>query len=993
MPRRSVLTDLEVQELLAFPVSPEEIVKHYTLSEEDIVLIRQHRGEPQRLGFAVLLCAMRFPGIVLDAGVEVPEPILKFIARQLGIDTGAWAQYARRSPTRREHLLELQKVYGFKLFDSADYKALLQELIELALLTDRGISIGEKLIELLTDRKILAPASKTIQFLCSEAVIKGTKELYSRLLANLSEEHFTRLDKLLTIRGESSSSVFAWLIAPPGKPTPSQILKHLERLKYLDELGLPKDIENRIHQNRLRKMSREGRQMNAQHLHNFEKQRRYATLVAICIEIRSSIIDECIDLQERHLRKLQRRAKLKYAEHFINTGKSMSDVVRDFSKIMQAIFKAKQDGTDIQVAIENVMTWEELAIDIEAAERLCKPKNFNPIAYIDSSYASVRNYSPKFLEALKLKGSNSETGLLKAVDLLKKINAEGLRKLPSDAPVDFVSQRWRSLVFTDEGLDRHFYEFCVLTEIKNALYSGDLWIEGSRRFRAFDDHLIPMDRFEELRKTQNLPVMVTTNCEEYLDTRIAFMEARLDAVEAQAKANQLPDAVITESGITITPLDKNVPDEAEALQAKIESMLPRIKITDLLMEVDQWTNFSEAFVNLKNGESVKDRFLLYTILLADGINLGLRKMSEACPGMSYPKLSWMQSWYVRSDTYTAALAKLINTQHNLPFAAYWGDGTTSSSDGQFFPTTGHARISGQINMKYGLSPGKTLYSFVSDQHGPFHPILIHSPIGDAPYVMDGLMHHETDLKIREHYTDTGGFTEHVFALMHFIGFRFAPRIKGLKDNKLYVPANGKTYDTLSPLIAPNRLNLKCIRQQWDAVLRLAASIKTGTVTSSLMLRALGRTRLQSSLAIALRELGRIERTLFMLDWFQSEELRRRVQIGLNKGEAHNSLARAVFFNRLGEIRDRNLHSQEHRMSGLNFLTAAIVLWNTVYIERAVESLRRKGERFDENLLQYTSPLPWGHITLTGDYLWETTRLPEKGKYRPLIVPKEYDFIA
>ncbi|MDR2068027.1 MAG: Tn3 family transposase [Holosporaceae bacterium] len=970
--------------LLAFPISPEEIAQHYTLSEEDIALIRQHRGDPQRFGFAVLLCAMRHPGIVLNTGVAVPEPVLKFIASQLEIEVDAWFQYAKRPSTRREHLLELQKIYDFRLFTSADYKTLLPELIELAILTDRGISIGEKLIEFLSDRKILAPVSKTIQFLCSEAVMKGTKELYDRLLVNLSEEHFARLDKLLTLREKSSSSVFAWLIASPGKPTPPQILKHLERLQYLDELDLPKDIEKSIHQNRLRKIAREGRQMTAQHLRDFEKRRRYATLVAVCIESRSSVIDECIDLQERHLRKLQRRAKLKHAEHFINTGKSMSDVVLDFAKIMQAILKAQQDGTDIKVAIENVTTWEELATDIEAAERLCKPKNFNPIAYIDSSYASVRSYSPQFLEALKLKGSNSEAGLLGAVELLKKMNAEGLRKLPPDAPVDFVSQRWHPLVFTDEGLNRHFYEFCVLTEIKNALYSGDLWIEDSRRFRAFDDHLIPMDRFEELKKAQKLPVMVTTDCEEYLDTRIAFMEARLDSVEAQAKANLLPNAVITEGGITISPLDKNVPAEAEVLQAKIESMLPRIKITDLLMEVDQWTNFSEAFVSLKNGEPVKDRLLLYTILLADGINLGLRKMSEACPGMSYPKLSWLQSWFVRSDTYTAALAKLINTQHNLPFSAYWGDGTTSSSDGQFFSTTGHARISGQINMKYGLNPGKTLYSFVSDQHGPFHPILIHSPIGDAPYVMDGLMHHETDLKIREHYTDTAGFTEHVFALMHFIGFRFAPRIKRLKDNKLYVPANGKTYDTLSPLIAPNRLNLKCIRQQWDAVLRLAASIKTGTVTSSLMLRALGRTRLQSSLAVALRELGRIERTLFMLDWFQSEELRRRVQIGLNKGEAHNSLARAVFFNRLGEIRDRTLHAQEHRMSGLNFLTAAIVLWNTVYIERAVETLRQKGERFDENLLQYTSPLPWEHIALTGDYLWETNRLPEEGKYRPLM---------
>jgi hypothetical protein len=195
----------------------------------------------------------------------------------------------------------------------------------------------------------------------------------------------------------------------------------------------------------------------------------------------------------------------------------------------------------------------------------------------------------------------------------------------------------------------------VLNEVKNALYAGDLWIEGSRRFRAFDDHLISMERFKTLRDAQKLPVVVTTNCEEYLDARVAFMETRLDEVELQAKANQLPKVVISETGIKITPLEKDVPDEAKDLQRKIESMLPRIKVTDLLMEVDRWTNFSESFVNLKTGEPVEDQLLLYTILLADGINLGLRKMSEACPGMSYPKLSWMHSWYVRSDTYSTAL--------------------------------------------------------------------------------------------------------------------------------------------------------------------------------------------------------------------------------------------------------------------------------------------------------------------------------------------------
>ena len=135
--------------------------------------------------------------------------------------------------------------------------------------------------------------------------------------------------------------------------------------------------------------------------------------------------------------------------------------------------------------------------------------------------------------------------------------------------------------------------------------------------------------------------------------------------------------------------------------------------------------------------------------------------------------------------------------------------------------------------------------------------------------------------------------------------------------------------------------------------------------------------------MALRELGRIERTLFILDWLQSVELRRRVQAGLNKGEARNALARAVFFNRLGEIRDRGFEQQRYRASGLNLVTAAVVLWNTVYLERAVSALQEHGQVVNETLLQYLSPLGWEHINLTGDYLWRRSAKLKQGKYRSL----------
>jgi TnpA family transposase len=368
--------------------------------------------------------------------------------------------------------------------------------------------------------------------------------------------------------------------------------------------------------------------------------------------------------------------------------------------------------------------------------------------------------------------------------------------------------------------------------------------------------------------------------------------------------------------------------------------------------------------------------------LADAINLGLTKMAESCPGTTYAKLSWLQAWHIRDETYSPALAQLVNAQANQPFAAYWGDGTTSSSDGQRFRAGGKAESTGHINPKYGSEPGRTFYTHVSDQYAPFSTKVINVGIGESTYVLDGLLYHESDLRVEEHYTDTAGFTDHVFALMHLLGFRFAPRIRDLAETKLYIPRGD--YPSLKPMIG-DTLNIKQIRNHWDEILRLVASIKQGTVTASLMLRKLGSFPRQNGLAIALRELGRIERTLFILDWLQNVELRRRVHAGLNKGEARNSLARAVFFNQLGEIRDRSFEQQRYRASGLNLVTAAIVLWNTVYLERAIQALRNQGYPITDELLKFLSPLGWEHINLTGDYLWKTNSKLAEGKFRPLRV--------
>jgi TnpA family transposase len=195
---------------------------------------------------------------------------------------------------------------------------------------------------------------------------------------------------------------------------------------------------------------------------------------------------------------------------------------------------------------------------------------------------------------------------------------------------------------------------------------------------------------------------------------------------------------------------------------------------------------------------------------------------------------------------------------------------------------------GDINARHGSEPGVAFYTHVSDQFGPFHTKVIAATASEAPHVLDGLLCHQTGLQIVEHYTDTGGATDHVFGLCHLFGFRFAPRRRDIKDRRLYL-LPGMTVDpALEPLVGGTS-DVPYIEANWNDLLRLGTSIHAGTATASGMLRRLAAFPRQNGLAIALREIGRLERTLFTPDRIRDLELRRRAQAGLNKGGARNAL--------------------------------------------------------------------------------------------------------
>ena len=409
--------------------------------------------------------------------------------------------------------------------------------------------------------------------------------------------------------------------------------------------------------------------------------------------------------------------------------------------------------------------------------------------------------------------------------------------------------------------------------------------------------------------------------------------------------------------------------------------MPPARVTERMLEVHRWTGFADCFTHLHTGLPAEDPRVVITAILADATNMGLTRMAEACSLATYRQLAWQAAWHLREDTYRPAIGVVADMQQRQPLAALFGAADVSSSDGQHFLTAGQAEALGAHNARYGHERSALVYTHTSARHAPYHAVAI-PPAGEAAYVIDGLLYHEADLSILTHHTDGGGVSDHNFALADLLGFRFAPRIPNIADRKLYAFGPAFTWPALAPFIA-GRPEEKLIEAYWDDVLRLTCSVRTGVVSASLMLKRLGAYPRQNGLALAMREIGRIERTLWTLDWIELPSLRRQATAELNKGESRHALARAVAFHRLGRLRDRTAALLQHRASALALVTGAIALWNTMYLGRALEALRARGEAIPDALLAHVAPSGWQHINLTGDYLWGADGSLGPDGFRPL----------
>ncbi len=610
------MTEAQIAALFDPPTDRRELVRYYTLSDADIAMIRRCRGDHSRLGYALMLCYLRHPGRPLHANERPPVALVSSVAEQIDVSPEAFDDYLASEQNRRRHAAELQDRLRLRPFSTRQAAELSSWLLPHAIENDRLVHLVELAMEECRCRRIIVPPPRALERLCVEVRYRARREIQRRLTDGLSAERRQRLDTLTQRRAETNQSWLAWLRQMPEATKPVAMLGLIERLEHVRAINIDPTRGHLVHQARLAQLVREASRTTAQHIAEYERQRRHATLVAVTLDLVASLTDHAIDLFDRLIGTMFRKAEGRHARAFQADGRAINEKVRLYARVGAALIAARETKQDAFDAIAAILPWDRFRETVAEAEALARSEEFDAYQMLGEHYAGVRRWSPTFLATLAFQGVPTAAPLLRAIDVLRDMNKSSVPSLPKSVPTSFIRERWARYVLPSGGIDRRYYELCVLSELRDRLRAGDVWVVGSRRYRSFEERLISPEALRELEQGGMLPVAVNTDFEQFIADRRALLDERLAAVDLKAKDGLLPDVTLERGVLKITPIEKTTPPEAEALAARLYALLPRIRITDLLSEVAQWTLFTDCFTHLRTGETAADERVLLAGLLA-----------------------------------------------------------------------------------------------------------------------------------------------------------------------------------------------------------------------------------------------------------------------------------------------------------------------------------------------------------------------------------------
>lgn len=975
--------------------TPAQLARYFYLDDSDRGLISVRRSDHNRLGFALQLCTVRFLGTFLPDPTCVPKVVVKHLAMQLSIsDPGCLKQYMERNPTHREHAGEIQRFCGYHDFsDQPEHFRLVRWLYTRAWLSaERPIVLFDLVTARLVEKKILLPGVTVLTKLIAQVRDRASVRLWRSLAKLPSSEQRTCLDALLIVPEGSRISSLDRLRRAPTRISSPAMADALNRVAEIRSLGGRRLNIGRLPPGRVKALARYAAAAWAANIARMPSDRRIASLIAFAFVYEGVAQDDAIDLLNQVITQCLSRAESKGEKERLRTLHDLDIAAIRLNEVGKIVLDPLFVDSDIRSIIFRRVGRKHLEEAVATIDALTRSED-NYYDFLLGNYSTIRRFLPLLLDTVDFEGTKAAQPILKAIEFLQEIEGQAKPDMKT-APKELLNKAWKKLVIQPDGnLDRRFYTFCILEKLQDGLARRDIFVSPSERWGNPRAKLLQGPSWEAVRPQVCRTLNLSPTAEPALEKLAKQLDEAYRRVAADLPGN--PDVEIErvkgKDRLSLAPLDKlDEPPSLILLRDQVNAFIPPIDITDAVLEMHGYTGFADEFDHISESNArVEDLSLsICAVLVAGACNIGIEPFVDPNnPALTYARLAWVQQNYMRAETLTRANARLVNAQSRIPLAQAFGGGEVASADGLRFVVPVRTLNAGPNSKYFHVERGVTYYNFISDQFSGFHGIVIPGTLHDSAYVLDGLLENQTDLEPKELMTDTAGYSDIVFGLFWLLGFQFSPRLADIGEARFWRFDRTADYGSLNGL-SRHILSPKIMSQNWDDALRAGGSLKMGTVTASELIRSLQRGQKRSMMARAIGELGRISKTLHMLRVMDDPIHRRRILNQLNRGEGRHSLGRKCFHGRRGELRQRYREGQEDQLGALGLVMNALVLWNTRYMDAALNHLRSQGVETKPEDVARLSPLRNRHFNVLGRYRFSVTDAILKGEMRPLRNPED-----
>jgi len=954
----------------------QQLAQDAALTDADMVQINRRRGDHNRLGFAYQLGFVRlFNRLPPQEAFEVVDELLIYISIQVELAPSLITDYQQRRQTIAEHQQLIMAYLRLRRFGEQDMAMLQQFIFEQACRLEQTVALQVRVKDFLRAQRILQPAPWTVNRLIMEQRQQARELIYTRVTHSLTNETMTALDQLLDIESGKRKSPLQRLKANPRNASPEAMQALLDKLQAIETTGVLQVDVSWLNGNYQRALFHYVSKCSVDRLRAVTQPRRSAVLVCFLWQCYRDAIDQAVDMYDKIMTWVHTQAENDVDDYMRKQRKSIQQSLATFKQIGEVILDQAVADDAVRKRLFQRISREDLQAQIKALDEWVSGKKSHQLHGVIRRHAHLRKFAPAFLRALNfvetLEGSSST---LPALQLLNDLNANNKRKLPGDAPTAFAANRWQPLLHDDQGeLQKPAWECALLSQLQEEIRAGNLFVQHSKRFGRFDDFFITDEQWAPLREVFFERAKFPHDPREIP----AYLRQRLNTAYDQflATADRNPYANADDKGwhFAADPTEKlSAAEQVQLDQLKdwLGQHMRWIRLPDLLIEVDNELGFTQHFMSASQRQtrSADEVCTILAAIMAQGCNIGLSTMAQLVQGISYRQLKRVNDWQMTEEVQRAVLSQLVGAISTLETSLRWGSGKTSASDGQRFalPRKVLQRSYSPRIRDFALE----FYTFLADNYAPYYATPIECSDRDAAFLLDGVLYNETDLDLEEHYVDTHGFTEINFAAFAMLGRRFCPRLRGLHKQRIYRIDTERDYGALAHLLkrSEQTLNPERIAEQWDRMGQFYASLELGHTTASVALRRLVGFSAKNQFYRANRDLGRIFKTEFILQYLSQPPLRQRIRRGLLKVDQLHALARDVYYGRRGRLNARELHEQMTSCSCLTLILACIIYWQAKEIDRVLNECNPQGYGINLDLLEHVSPIEWENVVLYGEYV-------------------------